>query len=698
MAKKQNAIYEPGELDRVRGKLGDIDVYEAKRMAQILGGEVGTEKSADTQQARSSGARRGEPVELAAPGQKRRSVRHVDLAGMDEEEDGLGGKSGLGKMDGSDPDDDPDIQLKTSYHERVKMDRYAAQFDYEIKSAWQVFVSAVSLFAEPIDYLNPRFVNRRMSESYTKIEHLVTATRGLFPRNNARRSERLKKASPFVYSILDTIRDWNIERIGEDLAQIQAHPRSVKVADFADILRAIYKPLFSLEKLDMDIHIKGTYKLLYKLLHIETPTEPREKNQELIRIALASYTDIRREVHYGLYPLLMKIISDRWFPYGRLFSSRHNRYMAFLNVTEEDQIKMIDFSPEHVDTESLEEENKTDESGAAGQDAEGGEDLNDPEVIARKAREQAIEAERKVLEHSLNVMESLFPKAGWDKLPDYPDLYPYFAGLYELRRGFDLIAPTDPLLQIAVLMYILEDLCAALHYISFGLVIGPEGNHVHVNEAIGGIITNWQQYIDESIVKEYLPRLSEYCHMLEHSTDSRSSVYAKRTMNELRWTKRLYFMPYYKFDSLGPPPFQNNDRLVIYTQVRTLRKYLTLVAAGIKQGSNRGGAEAKAPCNGIDNPWAQYNFEIPNPVSKRMNALLSPPKRNNAAVIFFALSVATILDYLINNESSWAYNDSSASLFRSLNGDGVTPMFGVTEKVDADKIFRESLKRKEVRK
>jgi hypothetical protein len=688
MAKKGNAIYEPGELGKVREKLGNVDDAEAKRMAQILGGEVGTEKNAIKK----------ETVEMTVPGNRKKRGRSIDVAGGDEDSDLSGKLLGLLGTKKSDPADDPSIQLKTSYFERLKMDRYAAQVQFEIKNSLQVLISVFSFFGEPVDYVDPRFASRRMSLYFSKIEQLVTSTRTLFPRNNSRRGERLKKLSPFAYNVLDIIRYWDIERIDADLAKIQSHPRSVRVSEFSEILRSIYKPLFILERLNMETHIKGSFILLNKLLYIENPMEPMEKNQELIRIALASYADLRREVHYSLYPLLMKIISDRWFPYGRLFAMRHNRYLAFLNVTEEDQIKMIDFSPEHLDTESLEEENAANESDAAGQDPEKKEDLNDPQVIARKAREQAIEAERKVLEHSLNVMESLFPKAGWDKLHEYPDLYPYFAGLYELRRGYDLIAPTDPLLQIAVLMYILEDLCSALHFITFGLVIGPDGSHVHVNEAIGSIITNWQRYIDESIIKEYLPRLSEYCHMLEHSTDSRSSVYAKRTMNELRWTKRLYFMPYYKFDSLGPPPFQNSDRLVIYTQVRTLRKYLTLVAGGIKQGSNRGGAEAKAPCNGIDNPWAQYNFEIPNPVSKRMNALLSPPKRNNAAVIFFALSVATILDYLLNNEASWAYNDSSASLFRSLNGDGVTPMFGVTEKIDADKIFKESLKRKEVRK
>jgi hypothetical protein len=41
---KSRAIYEPGELDKVRKKLGSLDPQEARRMAQVLGGEVGYEK------------------------------------------------------------------------------------------------------------------------------------------------------------------------------------------------------------------------------------------------------------------------------------------------------------------------------------------------------------------------------------------------------------------------------------------------------------------------------------------------------------------------------------------------------------------------------------------------------------------------------------------------------------------------------
>jgi hypothetical protein len=185
--------------------------------------------------------------------------------------------------------------------------------------------------------------------------------------------------------------------------------------------------------------------------------------------------------------------------------------------------------------------------------------------------------------------------------------------------------------------------------------------------------------------------------MIEHSPESRMTEFAKRTFNGLRWLKRLYFLPYYKFESVGPPPSQKQDIVAIYSEVRVLRRNLTLVAAGIEQGNRMGGAEAKAPCDGIENPWNKYSFEIPNPVSKRIDALLPPDKRNNTALIFFALSVITVLDNLLNSENSWAYGEKVGPLFRSIRNEGVTPVFGVDNKLDADKIFREEMKKKELK-
>ncbi|MCL2191321.1 MAG: hypothetical protein FWB79_04980 [Treponema sp.] len=694
MAKKAKAIYEPGELHRVREKLGEIDVNEARRVARILGGEVGTEKSHPDylSSGRNSGRPKQEVVDLTLAGRKdrgrpRRAVETV-----------LADDGARHRQSADDPADDPDVHLATPYLERLKMDRFAAQVDFEIKNSIQVLASVFS-FLGSREYVSPRFTCRRMNLYYNKIGQLVTSTRILLPRNDARRNDRLKKASPYIYGILDTIRQWNIERIGGDLAKLQSHPRTVRVPDYADLLKAIYRPMFVLEKLGADVHIKGAYKLLYKLLYIEHPADPRDKVQNLVRSALSAYSDIFREVHYGLYPLLMKFISDRWLPYGSLFRARRRRFMAFLDVSEADQIKPLDINIEQIEQgslEALQEEIRKEEASSLGIVEE--EDPDDPEVIARKAREAAEAAERKALEQSLKVLESLFPKAGWERLDEYPDLYPYFVSIYGLRRGYEQIAPGDPLHQIAVLMHIIEDLCSALRYVSFGMVPGSDGNGLILNDLMGKIINNWRRYIDESFTKEYLPRLSEYCRILEHSSESRTSPYAKRAVNDLRWAKRLYFLPYYKFESMGPPPFQKREVTAIYSEIRTFRRYLTMIASNIEQWTQSGGASAKLPCPGLENPLAAYSFDITNPVSKRMDLLLGPSKRNNVHLIFFTLAAVTVLDCLVNSESSWAYDRQiPPHLFRSVDGEGAVPMFGVDEKIDADRIFKDVLRQSKIK-
>jgi hypothetical protein len=688
MAKKPSAIYEPGELEKVRGRLGPVDESEAKLIAKKLGGEVGTEKSVTNPPPLKKNAVYAKRDKQELTGRNsRRSGRPVDTA-----DDDYGRAESITKKE-KDPSDDPMVQLRTSYFERVRMDRYASQPEFEIKNSLQVFISIIYFFGDPVDNVNPNFVSSRIPAYYKKIEQLVSSTRGIFPRNNAKRGDLLKKASPYFLSILDAIRYWDIERIDEEITKIQTKHRPASAFDFAEIMRNIYRPLFILEKLNMETHIKGAYKLLYKVICMEEPAEPKEKAQALIRSALAAFTDIRHEIHFGLYPLLMKYISDRWFPYEQLFIERRRRFMSFLGLTEYDQIKPLDESSgqiENMDLENIQENAGKEEEAAL----EDGTASDDPQSAGKKAREEAEQKEKRALDHSLKVLESLFPKAGWEKLEEYPDLYPYFVNLYQLRRGYELIGPSDPLQQVAVLMHIMEDICVGLRNVTFGAAIGPDGNPIQINDLIGSTVANWQRYIEDSFAKEYLPRLSEYCSMIEHSAESRMSSFAKKTFDGLRWLKRLYFMPYFKFESLGPPPFQKQDVTAIYSEVRNLRKYLTLVAAGIERGNQVGGAEEKARCDGIDNPWNKYIFEIPNPVSRRIDALLAPNRRNNTAIIFFALSVVTVLDNLLNNENSWAYGEKIGPIFRSVNNKGITPVFGVDNKLDADKIFREAMKQK----
>jgi hypothetical protein len=551
-----------------------------------------------------------------------------------------------------------------------------------------------SVFGEIPDYVNPAFVTKRMREYYKHIETLVVSTRNLFPRNNMRRNERIKKTAPLVFAILDVIRYWNIERISNDLARLQSHPRNVKVSDFADILRSVYKPLFILRQLDTDAHIRGAYKILYKVLYIENPMDAQRKYQDQIRTALIAFGEVRRDIRYLMHPLLMKTVSAKWLPYERLFIERKNRIMAFLNVTESDQIDPGAMA--NVNEAKAGEENEpASEEGGEENPPEGGETKEEELSEEEKSRRAAAEAEKRALDRGLQTLEGLFPKAGWDRLSTYPDLYPYFVDVFDLKRGFVNIAPTDPLQQFFILKRILEELFFGLRYVSFGSVAGSNGNPERVDDILVNIINNWHYYIEFSFEKEYLPRLSEYVRILEGSSEDRNSPYARKMLSDLHWTKRLYFLPFYKFESLATPPFQKKDITPIYPEIKKLRKYLTAVAAGIEQGMRAGGAEKRAPCDGIDNPWESYIFQVPNPLSLRLEALLSEKAKNNTSLIFFTLAVTAVLDYLVNNEDSWAYGSSrSGVLFRSVDGEGIQPLTGVDTRIDADNIFKQAMKQR----
>ena len=697
---KNKAVYAPGELSKTRDrlKIEHLDLDEAKRMTKLLGGEIGYERTDDQEAAKHKPKVRNEVVEVNIGGRKR--GRRIDIASGDGDDietmDWKEYRKRQKKVKEGDPADDPAAPLKSNYWDRVKLDKYCGQSEFEIKSSGQVLLSMLSILNEPPDNVNPAFVNKRMNDYYKRIETLVTSVRSLLPRNNLKRNEKLKKASHFDYAIIDTLRYWNIDQISTNLTRIQTRPRNVKTADFTEIIREIYKPMYILEQLDTENHIKGAFKLLYKVLFLENPTEAKGKNQELIRTALSSYSIITRDIKYQLYPLFMKLVSNCWIPYETFFHERKNRIKVFLQVTEKNRIhphmenaanaEEAAETAEEIEETAEQQENKEifDESN-----------MDEPLTEEERQKKQVQESKAKTLEKGLSALETLFPSAGWDRISSFPDLYPYFSDVLHLKKGVELIAPTDPLLHVYIFARVLEELFFGLRYAEFGVIMGPDGNPERLDDSMNRIINGWQRKIESSFEKEYLPRLNEYCGLLENTAESRTSNYAKRLLNELHWTKRLFFLPYYKFESIMPPPFQKNTTDSLYPEVRSLRRYLTAIAGGIEQGNKRGGADNRAPCDGIDNPWDTYVFQVPNPVSKRLDQLLPAKKRNNASLIFFTLAITIVLDHLLNDEDSWAYGDRSGLLFRSENGEGIRPLFGVEDKIDTEQIFKQELKKRQ---
>ncbi|MDR1867384.1 MAG: hypothetical protein LBQ77_03835 [Treponema sp.] len=649
----EKGVYAPGELEAVRKRLGAIDKDEANRISKLLGGKVGTEREQEpTVPLHSRGNRK------VGGKAKKEDQTHAGKVKADSKAKAASRVKTLSE-------DDPTVPIKANYKNRVEMDRYAADPEFGIKSGGQVFVSIASLFNAPPDYVNPLFVKQKLDKYYKVVEQMVISTRTMLPRNNKTRDEQLQKCSPLAFSIIDVLRRVGIEQMSSDMRVVQANPRHTLVIDLSDILRVVYRPVYLVELLDPEIHIRGSYNILSTVLVQEGVFSPQQC-QELTNAAIEAFTTMRLKLHFSLYPLLMKLISDRFIPYNQFFQERKNRFCHFLHVQETDRINPEELIPSAPSEETQEAESTV-------------------KSTVQSTENQAL----KLVNQGLTILETLFPQSNWIHVNDAPpDLYPYFKPLLDLKYGYELIAPHDPLLQCAVLSQTLEELFFGLHLARWTAIPGTE----ITEDSIGNIINNWHNFIEIGFQKEYLPRLLEYCKNVESDSDSSRAPFARRLASDLCWIKKLFFFPYYAQKAEYPSPFLKGESVALYAEVHKLHKYLTHIANAINQANRAGGATAQTPCAGIENPWEPYNFQLPNPLSKRLAILLPEKKRTNTSLIMFVLSILTVLDYLMNNEQSWTYREEQIPLFRSVNGEGITPQFGTDTKIDPDMLFKQAIK------
>jgi hypothetical protein len=556
--------------------------------------------------------------------------------------------------------------------------------DFGIKTRWQAFVSRICFWGTPPDRVSARFLANEMNEFYLDIEKVVVAMRLIFPRNNQDRTTRLKKKYPFDFAVLNTIRYWKIETISSELGKLQAHPRTTVVREFREILRQIYRPLFILELIEPEIH------LLQALQHLAEQVETDDvANNDVARRRLSSlstivgdYKKVQKDVRYYLYPLLLKLLSDVCLDYDEFFAGRRNRLMHFLDVTEEDRI---------IPPEISDKEQKTAQEAAPDdqKDAEKAEDADTND------EEKQQEAEDKALERGLSILEMLFPKAGWDNLQNFPDLYPYFVRTLDLTRNSEYIDPQSPLQQALILSQILEELFYGFRSIEF-YNAGPDDS-----SSLVSIINNWNTAFETGFDREYIPRIVEYSKFFDGSqyTDGRRA-YGAKLLNGINWVKKSYFMPYFKFESFTPPSFDTRNVDAIYPKVRIIRRELSRITKSLEAQKNDTLESTFEPSFAQDNasveltvknPLAPYQFAVSNPLSKRLNLLLPHSQRNNTSLIFFTFAIITVLDHLLNSPSSWAYSCNDAKIFRSSDDEGRHPCAWSGSPIDANALFMKSL-------
>ncbi|MDR3301000.1 MAG: hypothetical protein LBT01_00525 [Spirochaetaceae bacterium] len=342
------AIYAPGELDKIKGRLGPVNEKEAKRLQKILGGEVGRERTEreDTKLSDAASA-------WKAPSGKEKNRRTVEV--LDERED-EGRKRPASEYA-------PIASHKLNYAERVRMDACCADSEFGIKTPFQSLVSRFSFFKAPKDKISPRFVKSILNDYYKQLELVVRSTRLLLPRNNTERDGEFRKASLFAFSVINVLRQWKLDVIASEMVKFQMHPRDVFVCDFPPFLRAFYKPLLLLENLSLDEHIQPAFDKLVNIIFLEDSSAEIDKMHLTTADALAALEYTRSSIHRFLYPLLMKTISSAYLPYEDFFDENRALILAFLGLTEEDILATPSPSEQQHNTEAERHEAAAAETG-----------------------------------------------------------------------------------------------------------------------------------------------------------------------------------------------------------------------------------------------------------------------------------------------------------------------------------------------
>jgi hypothetical protein len=653
-------VYNEDELRATRSRLDVKDDKEAQLMMKVLGGEVGDTVSEKPDAPRGRDGWKRE-YKKSAP---LRRIETVELAGNEND-------SG---------DSVPQFLLEgLSYRERVKMDVQEASPDFKIKTWVQVLHSKFAFFYTPRDAVCRTFVIIKMEDYFLPLNKLVNKVRLIFPRNNTVRSRKLKQEYPFAFSVLDTIRYWNIEKISSLLARLQSHPRTVVVSDFAVMIKEFYRPLVLLEMLDSEEHITKAVNDLDFMLDNESDNQITHNTAEEI---VSLFNTVNENIGWQLYPFLLKFTSKIFVPYESFFNDCEANIRSFLGISPDEIIQPHGSDDRHNANaakggEEVSLEPADDEDLLFGLTSDG--EDNPVAQVSRSNIPQAVQ-------RGLEVLEQLFPEAGWDRLDMFPDIYQYFAKSLSLKKNADVIDPENPMLQALVLMQILDELFYGFRSITF------IGAGFDLEEFLG-IIDEWHKLIESCFERTFLPRLTEFVKLSYSPLEPGQKTYAAKLREELNWQTRLFLFPSLAIDTFSQPPIHKKDVNAIFPKVRALRHSFTVIAGEIETALQAGGAFVQAECAAISNPWDQYVFQVANPLSKRLNMLLGKENRINVSLIYYTLSVLTVLDYLINNPNSWAYQTNTSKLFRSSDSDGIFPESLPERPINADEIFRRSIEK-----
>lgn len=660
---KPKAIYEPGELDKVRQNLGEISPEEAMRVANVLGGEIGIEK---TPQFDNFSKSRGIYVKVKQdkplPARTQTAPTNYKPAEVVQKALTL-----------------PNIPPK----DKAAIDKLMASSEYKIKRP-QTFLNFLFSLGKLPDRVSGDFISITLLNYIGHIQKFTSCIKRLMAASSDLYKEKAKTTFNSRFKMLNFISKIDLDTTQELHKQLAREPNQITVTRLIPLVKSIYQPLLTVYFLG-ESRITSFIKTTYAEIVVDSKV-PEETLLQYTKEACNEWIYINGQIIKGMYPLLLRMCGTEIVPYPKFFSAKISKILAFLNMTKFDLI-LPDDKPNATKDSSVvtnKKEEKTTEN--SGEKTETPKEEQKKEVIPDdiETLDSGETDLASIINQGLELLERIFPSAGWQNLGK-EDLFPYFQPLYQFNDGFNLISPENPMQVTMILVRILEDFFQACRHINFTLDKDPEFDSYKDN--LSDVFSDWSLYREVLFDKDYLSELKEYVNQIYSESNFKKLPYAKKKMSNMQWQIKNMFLPHLSFDLVFMErPNKDGSYIPLQLRVGYLKAIFSTLISRVE--------ETPKDISGAPNILEKYHFDIPNVISKRVDVLLGGKKSKGATnlnLLKYTLSIICVLDWWVNDENSPAYSEDNLIPYRISSEDG-TPVFSVPLRSDQNNLFIKSVK------
>lgn len=647
----KTADWAPGTLDHTRKNIGSISETEAKKMQQVLGGEVmreRTEKPHINEPNKNLGV-------IAREQKKSTGTAAATAANASTQ---AAAPKQMTKRE-----DLPEIPRAVE----VLIDKLMMSPDYGIKPNYGLFNFIRKFQKNGTEKVVPEFVEINLKMHMDNMETFMTDIKSLIQIAPNTYKAKIVNAQEAKFKFLRMVANWTTQGLKFSFANITQIKDNTLVADLIPYIRAIYRPILT-------VYYYGENKIpkLIKEIYADIAAYPdvdQNKVSGIAKSAITQWLYISTEIIQKLYPLLMRMCSSNYEEFPDFFKKNIAEILKFLGLHKYDLLL-----PEKTNQSQDEEENNPEIKKEA------------PKEDIKGKRDESVEA-------GLSLLNQLFPQAGFDNLESFPDLFPYFQPLYNFAEGFNMLSPQNPIQVTVVLIRILEDFLRGCRNISFNLTDEEKDAKKTDADTILKIQDDWSAYREDSFEKLYCRPLIRLVNETYSNIDFLGSQLGKKYLTEILWYTRILFLPYFKFQQVSlEKPGEDSKYPQLSRRTNYARTYLTNV---VKECDKAAKTHEKVDL--IENPWDHYYFDVPNEISKRLDVLLGGQKTseytnaNNANLLKYTLCILAVLDWWICNPESPAYSGDPMDIYRVSAEDG-KPFFSSEIRSDQNKLFADSIR------